>query len=191
VYDVTYGCIKNNVDNLVVIDDSIVRGTTLKQSIIRMLDRLHPKKIVVVSSSPQVRYPDYYGIDMSRMAEFIAFKAAVELLKDHGKESLLEDVYNNCKEQLKLKPSEQVNCVKAIYEPFTDKEISTKIAQMLTSPEINAEVEIIYQTLDGLHEAVPNHPGDWYFSGNYPTPGGTRLVNQAYINYFEGNTEKR
>jgi amidophosphoribosyltransferase len=191
VYDVTYGCIKNNVDNLVVIDDSIVRGTTLKQSIIRMLDRLHPKKIVVVSSSPQVRYPDYYGIDMSRMAEFIAFKAAVELLKDHGKESLLEEVYNNCKEQLKLKPSEQVNCVKAIYEPFTDKEISTKIAQMLTSPEINAEVEIIYQTLDGLHEAVPNHPGDWYFSGNYPTPGGTRLVNQAYINYFEGNTEKR
>jgi amidophosphoribosyltransferase len=156
-----------------------------------MLDRLHPKKIVVVSSSPQVRYPDYYGIDMSRMAEFIAFKAAVELLKDHGKESLLEEVYNNCKEQLKLKPSEQVNCVKAIYEPFTDKEISTKIAQMLTSPEINAEVEIIYQTLDGLHEAVPNHPGDWYFSGNYPTPGGTRLVNQAYINYFEGNTEKR
>jgi amidophosphoribosyltransferase len=191
VYDVTYGCVTNDIDNLVVIDDSIVRGTTLKQSIIAMLDRLHPRKIVVVSSSPQVRYPDYYGIDMSRMGEFAAFRAAVELLKDRGMENVLEETYHKCIEQSKLPAAEQVNCVKAIYAPFTDVEISRKMAQMLTPEGTHADVEIVYQTIGGLHSAVKSCPGDWYFSGNYPTPGGTRLVNLAYINYFEGNTSKR
>ena len=191
VYDVTYGCVHNDIDNLVVIDDSIVRGTTLKQSIIAMLDRLHPRKIVIVSSSPQVRYPDYYGIDMSRMGEFAAFRAAVALLKERGMESVLADTYDRCKRQAQLPSHEQVNCVKAIYEPFTDAEISRKMAQMLTPAGTNAEVEIVYQTLAGLHRAVKSSPGDWYFSGDYPTPGGVRLVNLAYINYYEGNTAKR
>ena len=191
VYDVTYGCIANDVDNLVVIDDSIVRGTTLKQSIIGMLDRLHPKKIVIVSSSPQVRYPDYYGIDMSRMAEFIAFRAAVELLKDRGMANVLEETYQRCKEQSLLPADQQVNCVKAIYAPFTDAEISRKMVEMLTPAGTKAEVEIVYQTIEGLHASVPGCPGDWYFSGDYPTPGGIRLVNLAYINFYEGNTTKR
>lgn len=191
VYDVTYGCIANDVDNLVVIDDSIVRGTTLKQSIIGMLDRLHPKKIVIVSSSPQVRYPDYYGIDMSRMAEFIAFRAAVELLKDCGMANVLDETYQRCKEQALLPADQQVNCVKAIYAPFTDAEISRKMAEMLTPAGTKAEVEIVYQTIEGLHASVPGCPGDWYFSGDYPTPGGIRLVNLAYINFYEGNTTKR
>lgn len=191
VYDVTYGCIANNIDNLVVIDDSIVRGTTLKQSIIAMLDRLHPRKIVVVSSSPQVRYPDYYGIDMSRMGEFAAFRAAVALLKDRGMENVLQETYERCLEQSKLPAAQQVNCVKAIYAPFTDADISRKMAEMLTPEGTDARVEIVYQTLAGLHSAVKNCPGDWYFSGDYPTPGGTRLVNLAYINYYEGNTAKR
>ncbi len=191
VYDVTYGCIANDVDNLVVIDDSIVRGTTLKQSIIGMLDRLHPKKIVIVSSSPQVRYPDYYGIDMSRMAEFIAFRAAVELLKDRGMANVLDETYQRCKEQALLPADQQVNCVKAIYAPFTDAEISRKMAEMLTPAGTKAEVEIVYQTIEGLHASVPGCPGDWYFSGDYPTPGGIRLVNLAYINFYEGNTTKR
>lgn len=191
VYDVTYGCVTNDVDNLVVIDDSIVRGTTLKQSIIGMLDRLHPKKIVIVSSSPQVRYPDYYGIDMSRMAEFIAFRAAVELLKERGMADVLEETYRRCREQSLLPADQQVNCVKAIYAPFTDADISRKMVEMLTPAGTKAEVEIVYQTLDGLHASVPGCPGDWYFSGDYPTPGGTRLVNLAYINYYEGNTTKR
>lgn len=191
VYDVTYGCIANDVDNLVVIDDSIVRGTTLKQSIIGMLDRLHPKKIVIVSSSPQVRYPDYYGIDMSRMAEFIAFRAAVELLKDRGMANVLDETYQRCKEQAQLPADRQVNCVKAIYAPFTDAEISRKMAEMLTPAGTKAEVEIVYQTIEGLHASVPGCPGDWYFSGDYPTPGGIRLVNLAYINFYEGNTTKR
>lgn len=192
VYDVTYGIIKNNVDNVVVIDDSIVRGTTLKQSIMRMLDRLHPRKIVVVSSSPQVRYPDYYGIDMSRMGEFIAFRAAVQLLKDRGMEDVLGTTYRNCLEQEHLLDMEMTNCVKAIYAPFTAEDISKKIVEMLTADgTINAEVELVYQTLDGLRDAIPTCPGDWYFSGDYPTPGGIRLVNRAYINYYEGNTEKR
>ena len=182
VYDVTYGCIKNNVDNLVVIDDSIVRGTTLKQSILRILDRLHPRKIVVVSSSPQVRYPDCYGIDMSRMGEFIAFRAAVELL---------HDTYARCVAMENAPDSQLENCVKAIYAPFTDRQVSEKIADMLTPADTSAEVEIIYQTLEGLHDAVPHHPGDWYFSGNYPTPGGTRLVNRAFMNFYEGNADKR
>lgn len=191
VYDVTYGCIANNIDNLVVIDDSIVRGTTLKQSIIAMLDRLHPRKIVVVSSSPQVRYPDYYGIDMSRMGEFAAFRAAVALLKDRGMENILQETYERCLEQSKLPAARQVNCVKAIYAPFTDADISRKMAEMLTPEGTDARVEIVYQTLAGLHSAVKSCPGDWYFSGDYPTPGGTRLVNLAYINYYEGNTAKR
>ena len=191
VYDVTYGIVENDRDTLVVIDDSIVRGTTLRQSIIRMLDRLHPKKIVVVSSSPQVRYPDYYGIDMSRMGEFCAFRAAVELIKENGMEHLLEDVYKKCLAQENVPDDELVNCVKAIYAPFSEERISAKIAEMLTPPDTKAEVEIIYQTLEGLHEAVPSCPGDWYFSGDYPTPGGIRLVNKAYINFFEGNVDKR
>jgi len=191
VYDVTYGCIKNNVDNLVVIDDSIVRGTTLKQSILRILDRLHPRKIVVVSSSPQVRYPDCYGIDMSRMGEFIAFRAAVELLHDNGMDSLLDETYARCVAMENAPDSQLENCVKAIYAPFTDRQVSEKIADMLTPADTSAEVEIIYQTLEGLHDAVPHHPGDWYFSGNYPTPGGTRLVNRAFMNFYEGNADKR
>lgn len=191
VYDVTYGCVVNDIDNLVVIDDSIVRGTTLKQSIIAMLDRLHPKKIVIVSSSPQVRYPDYYGIDMSRMSEFAAFRAAVALLKERGMEHVLAETYERCKEQALLPAAEQVNCVKAIYAPFTDAEISKMMARMLTPEGTNAEVEIVYQTLAGLHSAVKTCPGDWYFSGDYPTPGGVRLVNLAYINYYEGNAAKR
>lgn len=192
VYDVTYGIVENHVDNLVVIDDSIVRGTTLKQSILKMLDRLHPRKIVVVSSSPQVRYPDYYGIDMSRMGEFIAFRAAVQLLRDRGMGHILDETYRKCKAQEGLLDIEVTNCVKAIYAPFTQEEISRKIVEMLTADgSINADVDIIYQTLEGLRDAIPDCPGDWYFSGDYPTPGGTRLVNRAYINYYEGNTEKR
>lgn len=191
VYDVTYGCVNNNIDNLVVIDDSIVRGTTLRQSIIAMLDRLHPAKIVIVSSSPQVRYPDYYGIDMSRMGEFAAFRAAVALLKDRGMEHILRETYEKCLEQVKLPAEEQVNCVKAIYESFTDGDISAKMAEMLTPSDTHAKVEIVYQTLPGLHAAVKSCPGDWYFSGDYPTPGGTRLVNLAYINCFEGRNDAR
>ncbi len=191
VYDVTYGCIHNDCDTLVVIDDSIVRGTTLRQSILRMLDRLHPKRIIVVSSSPQVRYPDCYGIDMSRMAEFIAFKAAVELLKESGRQSIIDEAYKKAVEELKKPAAEQENCVKAIYEPFTDEEISAQIAKMLTPASVKADVDIVYQSLDGLHKAIPNHPGDWYFSGDYPTAGGVRLVNQAFVNYYEGNTDKR
>ena len=191
VYDVTYGCVNNNIDNLVVIDDSIVRGTTLRQSIIAMLDRLHPAKIVIVSSSPQVRYPDYYGIDMSRMGEFAAFRAAVALLKDRGMEHVLKETYEKCLEQVKLPAEEQINCVKAIYEPFTDGDISAKMAEMLTPADTHAKVEIVYQTIPSLHAAVKSCPGDWYFSGDYPTPGGTRLVNLAYINYFEGRNDAR
>ena len=186
VYDVTYGCVNNDIDNLVVIDDSIVRGTTLRQSILAMLDRLHPRKIVVVSSSPQVRYPDYYGIDMSRMEEFAAFRAAVELLIDWGMVDVLHDTYRRCLEQRELPAAQQVNCVKAIYAPFSDADISRKMAEMLTPAGTKAEVEIVYQTLAGLHSAVRTCPVDWYFSGDYPTPGGTRLVNIAYINYYEG-----
>jgi len=192
VYDVTYGIVQNDVDNLVVIDDSIVRGTTLKQSILKMLDRLHPRKIVVVSSSPQVRYPDYYGIDMSRMGEFIAFRAAVELLKERGMGKVLDDTYLACKAQEGVLDIELKNCVKAIYAPFTQEEVSRKIADMLTADgSVKADVDIIYQTLDGQHDAIPTCPGDWYFSGDYPTSGGIRLVNRAYINFYEGNTERR
>lgn len=191
VYDVTYGIVRNDRDTLVVIDDSIVRGTTLRQSILKMLDRLHPKRIIVVSSSPQVRYPDCYGIDMSRLGEFIAFRAAIELLKETGRTEILDRVYNDCKAMEKAPDAELRNCVKAIYEPFTDEEISAKIAEMLTPSDIKAKVDIIYQTLDNMHVAVPGCPGDWYFSGDYPTPGGIRLVNRAYINFYEGCPDKR
>lgn len=191
VYDVTYGQVKNDVDNLVIIDDSIVRGTTLKQSIVRILDRLHPKRIVVVSSSPQVRYPDYYGIDMSRMAEFCAFRAAIALIQERGMGELITSTYKKCKAQEDWKKEDVVNYVKEIYAPFTDEEISDKIAKMITGPEIKAEVKLVYQSIEGLHNAIPNHPGDWYFSGNYPTPGGNKMVNQAFINWYEGNPDKR
>ena len=184
VYDITYGSIVPFEDNLVVIDDSIVRGTTLKQSIISILDRLHPKKIVIVSSSPQVRYPDYYGIDMSRMNEFIAFKAAVALLEERGMENVLMDAYQKAKKQERESLAE-VNYVKEIYAPFTDEEISSKMVDLLTPVGTKAQVQIVYQTIDGLHASCPNHPGDWYFSGDYPTPGGVRMVNRAFIHYME------
>lgn len=185
VYDVTYGSLIPYVDNLVVIDDSIVRGTTLKQSIIKILDRLNPKRIVIVSSSPQVRYPDYYGIDMTKMSEFIAFRAAIELLKERDMREVISRVYKKSKEQVGLPKEEMVNYVKEIYAPFTDEEISAKMVELLTPKGIKAEVKIVYQSLEGLHKACPDHPGDWYFSGDYPTPGGVRLVNQALIYYIE------
>jgi amidophosphoribosyltransferase len=185
VYDITYGSLKAGVDNLVVIDDSIVRGTTLKQSIISILDRLGPKKIVIVSSSPQVRYPDYYGIDMAKMSEFIAFKAAIELLKDRGQQEIITEAYRKSKAQVGLPKEQMVNYVKEIYAPFTDEEISAKMVELLTPEGTKAKVEIVYQPLEGLHEACPNHSGDWYFSGDYPTPGGVKMLNEAFINYIE------
>ena len=187
VYDVTYGSIRRGkVDNLVAIDDSIVRGTTLKQSILKILNRLEPKKIVIVSSSPQIRYPDYYGIDMARMNEFCAFRAAIELLKETGRQDIIDEVYVKSKAQEFLPKEEIINYVTEIYKPFTMEDISKKIAQMLTPAEVDCPVELVYQSIEGLHEACPNHSGDWYFSGNYPTPGGTRMVNLAYINFYEG-----
>lgn len=187
VYDITYGSLVPYADNLVIIDDSIVRGTTLKQSIISILDRLHPKKIVIVSSSPQVRYPDYYGIDMASMEQFIAFKAAIALLEERGMQDIIINAYSKSKAQLGLPKEEMVNYVKEIYAPFTDEEISAKMVELLTPVGTQAKVEIVYQTLEGLHEACPDHTGDWYFSGDYPTPGGVKLVNQAFINYIEEN----
>ena len=187
-YDVTYGSIRRGkVDNLVAIDDSIVRGTTLKQSILKILNRLEPKKIIIVSSSPQVRYPDYYGIDMARMNEFCAFRAAIELLKESGRQQIIDDVYRKSKEQENLPKEQVVNYVKEIYKSFAQEEISAKIAEMLTPAEVDCPVQLVYQTIEGLHQACPNHTGDWYFTGNYPTPGGNRLVNKAFINYYEGN----
>lgn len=185
VYDITYQSLRPFTDNLVIIDDSIVRGTTLRESIIRILDRLHPKRIVIVSSSPQVRFPDYYGIDMAQMNEFIAFKAAIELLKDRGERKYIMDIYEKCKAQQDKPKEEIVNYVTAIYDPFTQEDISRKMAVMLRPAEIQAEVRIVYQSLEGLHRACPNHPGDWYFSGTYPTPGGNKKVNQAFIDYIE------
>ena len=186
IYDVTYGVIKRNVDNLVVIDDSIVRGTTLKKSIIRILDKLDPKKIVVVSSSPQLRYPDCYGIDMAKLGDFIAFRAAIELLKDTGKESVIQSVYEAALRELQKPVEEMKNLVREIYKPFSTEEISAKISSMLKSDEIKSEVKIVFQSIEGLHEACPGHLGDWYFTGNYPTPGGNKVVNQSFINYIEG-----
>jgi amidophosphoribosyltransferase len=186
IYDVTYGVIRRGIDNLVVIDDSIVRGTTLKRSIIKILDRLDPKKIVIVSSSPQLRYPDCYGIDMAKLGDLIAFRAAIELLKDHGKESLIEEVYKETKAEL-LKPVEEVrNMVREIYKPFCADEISKKISSMLKTDDIRSAVEIVFQSIEGLHQACPGHTGDWYFTGNYPTPGGNKVANQSFINYVEG-----
>ena len=191
VYDVTYGSIVPYKDNLVVIDDSIVRGTTLKQSIISMLDRLHPKKIVIVSSSPQIRYPDCYGIDMSRMGEFIAFKAAIALLEENKMHAVIQETYEKAKKQQNLPKEEIVNYVKDIYKPFTDEQISKKIAELLTPNGLKTEICIVYQKLTGLHDACKNFTGDWYFSGNYPTPGGNKLVNNAFINYVEGHDDLR
>ncbi|MEQ8521390.1 MAG: amidophosphoribosyltransferase, partial [Vicingaceae bacterium] len=190
VYDITYGVVRKSKDNLVVLDDSIVRGTTLRESILKILDRLSPKKIVVVSSAPQIRYPDCYGIDMAKLGDFVAFNAAIELLKDNKKEKLIKDVYKKAKSQESLPKEEITNVVKEIYAPFTAHQISQKISQILTPPDINAKVEIIYQTIEGLHAACPNHKGDWYFTGNYPTPGGNKVVNKAFINYVEGKNER-
>ncbi len=185
VYDITYGSVYPT-DNLVIIDDSIVRGTTLKKSILRILDRLNPKKIVVVSSAPQIRYLDCYGIDMAKMGDFIAFQAAIALLKDNGKEHIIEETYQKCKAQEDLPKEEITNNVKAIYAPFTAEEISKKISELLTPKNINAEIDIVYQSIEGLHSACPDHKGDWYFTGNYPTPGGNQVINRAFIYYFEG-----
>lgn len=185
VYDVTYGSLVPYVDNLVIIDDSIVRGTTLKESILKILDRLHPKKIIIVSSSPQIRYPDYYGIDMPNLEEFCVFRATIELLKYHGMCQLLEDTYNKCKEEILKPKSEMRNCVCDIYKPFTVDEINKKIVEMLRPEGMNTPVELVYQSIEGLHTAIPNHKGDWYFTGNYPTPGGVRLVNMAFIRFYE------
>src|SRR5664280_1628040 len=186
IYDVTYGVIRRGIDNLVVIDDSIVRGTTLKKSIIRILDKLDPRKIVVVSSSPQLRYPDCYGIDMAKLGDFIAFKAAIELLKDTGKESVIQSVYNLSLIHISEPVAEMRNMVREIYKPFSPDEISGKISEMLRPEEIKAEVEIVFQSIEGLHQACPGHMGDWYFTGNYPTPGGNKVANQSFINYIEG-----
>ncbi|MDO8930554.1 MAG: amidophosphoribosyltransferase, partial [Bacteroidota bacterium] len=186
VYDVTYGIIKENTDTLVIIDDSIVRGTTLKKSILKILDRLNPKKIIVVSSAPQIRYPDCYGIDMAVLEKFIAFTAAIQLLKDTDQQQVIDDVYRKCKEQQNLPKEEIVNYVKEIYKPFKAEEVSAKIAEMLKPDDCKAEVEIIYQTIENLHVACPNDTGDWYFTGNYPTPGGNKVVNTSFINYIEG-----
>lgn len=185
VYDVTYESVEPYKDNLVIIDDSIVRGTTLKESILKILDRLHPKKIVIVSSSPQIRYPDYYGIDMPSLEEFCVFRATVELLKDRGMYQLIEDTYNKCKEELKKPKAEMVNCVRDIYKPFTVDEINKKIIEMLRPEGMTTPVELVYQSIEGLHEAISNHNGDWYFTGYYPTPGGVKLVNQAFVKYVE------
>lgn len=186
VYDVTYGVIKRGVDNLVVIDDSVVRGTTLKKSIIKILDRLDPKKIVVVSSSPQIRYPDCYGIDMAKLGDFIAFRAAIELLKDTGRQELIDKVYREAVEELNKPVDQQRNLVKEIYNPLCPDDVSGKIASMLKSSEIKADVKIVFQTIEGLHKACPNHLGDWYFTGNYPTPGGNKVANRSFVNFIEG-----
>jgi amidophosphoribosyltransferase len=189
-YDVTYGLVQNEEDTLVLLDDSIVRGTTLKESIIRIAARLRPKKILIVSSAPQIRYPDCYGIDMSKMKDFVAFRALVELLKDTNQSHLLDETYQRCKAQSILPKEEMKNEVKSLYDHFTDEQISQKIAEIVTPKGITAEVQVIYQTLDGLHNACPNHLGDWYFSGNYPTPGGNKVVNRAFMNYVEGRDER-
>lgn len=190
VYDITYGTVVRGKDNLVVIDDSIVRGTTLKQSILRILDRLDPVQIVIASSAPQIRYPDCYGIDMAKMGDFIAFEAAISLLRETGQTAIIDEVYRKSKAQESLPKEEMVNYVKEIYAPFTDEQISDKIARMLTPPDIKASVKIVYQSIEDLHAACPENLGDWYFSGNYPTPGGNKVVNKAFINYMEGRNER-
>lgn len=190
VYDITYGTVKKGVDNLVVLDDSIVRGTTLKQSILKILDRLQPKKIVVVSSAPQIRYPDCYGIDMAVLKKFVAFEATMALLREKGREAFINEVYEGAKRELLKPKEEQVNMIKELYNSFTDEEISRKIADLIKPKNLKAEFELIYQTLDGLHTACPDNAGDWYFSGNFPTPGGNKVSNQALVNYIEGNNTR-
>ena len=185
VYDISYGSLRPYEDNLVIIDDSIVRGTTLRESIFKILDRLHPKKIVMVSSSPQIRYPDYYGIDMARLEEFCAFRATMALIEERGMWQLVNDTYLACKEELRNNGEDLINHVRALYEPFTIEEINQKIVEMLRPKGMQAPVELVFQSIEGLHEACPNHPGDWYFTGHYPTPGGTRLCNQAFVNYID------
>ena len=185
VYDISYGSLRPDEDNLVIIDDSIVRGTTLRESIFKILDRLHPKKIVMVSSSPQIRYPDYYGIDMARLEEFCAFRATMALIEERGLWQLVNDTYLACKDELKNQGGDMINRVRAIYEPFTVEEINEKIVEMLRPKDMQTPVELVSQSIEGLHEACPNHPGDWYFTGHYPTPGGTRLCNQAFVNYID------
>ena len=189
IYDVTYGIVKTE-DTLVMIDDSIVRGTTLRQSILRILDRLGPKKIIIVSSAPQIRYPDCYGIDMAKMGDFIAFQAAISLHKENNNDHLITSVYNKCKAQLLLPKNKMINCVKEIYKPFTADQISKKISELLTPKNINAKIEIIYQSIEDLHDSCPHHNGDWYFTGDYPTPGGNKVVNQSFVNYIEGNNSR-
>jgi amidophosphoribosyltransferase len=186
VYDVTYGTVQKGKDTLVVIDDSIVRGTTLKESIVRMLTRLQPQKIIVISSAPQIRFPDCYGIDMSKLGDFIAFRAAIELTKETNKENCLKDLYNKCKELQRTGQLHTENVVKHVYKPFTTEQISNKIAQLITPPETRIPVQVIYQTIESLHKACPTNTGDWYFTGNYPTAGGNRVVNKAFINFMEG-----
>ncbi len=185
VYDITYGSIEPEKDNLVIIDDSIVRGTTLKESIIRILDRLHPKKMVLVSSAPQIRYPDYYGIDMARLEEFCAFRATMELIKDYGMQQLVLDTYHNCKAEMTKSKCEMRNCVRDLYKPFDITEINHKIVEMLRPEGVTTPIEIVFQSIDGLSQAIPGYKGNWYFTGKYPTPGGTRLCNQAFINYID------
>jgi amidophosphoribosyltransferase len=190
VYDITYGTVKEGKDNLVVIDDSIVRGTTLKKSILKILDRLNPKRIVIVSSAPQIRYPDCYGIDMAKMGDFIAFVAAIELLKETNQAHVIEDTYQLCKTQELLPKEKIVNYVKNIYAPFSAQQVADKISKLLTPAQMKAEVRIIFQTVENLHIACPNHLGDWYFTGDYPTPGGNKVVNKAFINYVEGKNAR-
>ena len=189
VYDITYGKV-NSTDNLVMIDDSIVRGTTLRQSILRILDRLNPKKIIIVSSAPQIRYPDCYGIDMAKMGDFIAFQAAISLLKERNQEKIIDDVYQQCKQQLTLPKEKMINCVREIYRPFSTDEISMQISKLLTPKQTSSPVEIIYQSIEDLHASCPDNTGDWYFTGNYPTPGGNKVVNKSFINYIEGNNKR-
>ena len=190
VYDITYGTIREGLDNLVIIDDSIVRGTTLRESILRILDRLKPKKIIIVSSSPQIRYPDCYGIDMAKLADFVAFRAAIDLLKESGKEHIINDVYKKSKAQENLPKEEIVNFVKEIYKPFTPEDISLKIAELLKSKEVKADVEIVFQSIEDLHAACPQNTGDWYFTGKYPTPGGNKVANKSFINFIEGKNQR-
>lgn len=190
VYDIAYGTVEPGEDNLVVIDDSIVRGTTLKRSILRILDRLQPKRIVVASSAPQIRYPDCYGIDMARLGDFVAFQAAISLIKERGMEHLIDEVYARCKAQVALPKEQNVNQVKAIYAPFTTEEISDRISELLTPEGMGAEVKIVFQSIEGLHAACPNHTGDWYFTGNFPTPGGNKVVNRAFVYYVEGRSDR-
>ena len=190
VYDVTYGIVNNEVDTIVLIDDSIVRGTTLKESIVYILSTLKPKKIIIVSSAPQIRYPDCYGIDMSKMKEFVAFRALVELLQQDGKSHMMQEVYDKCIAQEELPIEQMTNQVKLLYDQYTDEQISAKISELVTPKDIKPEVQVIYQSIEDLHKACPNHKGDWYFSGNYPTPGGVRVVNRAFINYMKNSDER-